>query len=100
MRIVSASRLREYYQRFHLTRNSLAIWEARTKDGSWQSTQEVMEAFGSTSAKVLNGERVRFKINGNRHRLIVAYYFPSQTAYIKFIGTHAEYDEVDALTVG
>jgi mRNA interferase HigB len=75
----------------------LLIWEARTKAGSWKTTAEVVAAF--STAKAINGERVRFKVDGNNHRMIVAYYFPSQTAYIKFLGTHDEYDDVDAATV-
>ncbi len=97
MRIVSCSRLRDYFQRHPATRSSLLTWQARTKEGEWGSIADLVAAF--PTAKAINGERVRFKIKGNSHRLIVAYYFPSQTAYIKFLGTHAEYDEVDALTV-
>ena len=50
-------------------------------------------------AKVLNGERVRFEIQGGDFRLIAAFDFPRQIAFIKFVGTHAEYDRIDALTV-
>ncbi len=50
-------------------------------------------------AKVLNGERVRFAISGGDYRLIVAVYFPARIVWIKFIGSHAEYDKIDALTV-
>ena len=48
---------------------------------------------------MLNGERVRFEIAGGDYRLVVAFNFTRQIAYVKFIGTHAEYDRVDALTV-
>jgi mRNA interferase HigB len=50
-------------------------------------------------AKVLNGERARFEIAGGNHRMIVAFDFTRQTVFVKFIGTHAEYDRTDALTV-
>lgn len=50
-------------------------------------------------AVVLNGERVRFEVAGGNYRLIAALSFKHQIAFIKFIGTHAEYDKVDALTV-
>ncbi len=97
MRIISSNRLRAYYRRHPTTRSSLIAWEARTKAGTWETITDVLAAFGT--AKAINGERIRFKMDGNSHRLIVAYYFPSQTAYIKFLGTHAEYDDVDAATV-
>ncbi len=67
------------------------------KKANWQSSQEVLGAFGT--AKVINAERIRFKIHGNDYRLIVAYRFDVQIAWIKFIGTHAEYDRIDAKTV-
>lgn len=50
-------------------------------------------------AKVLNGERVRFEIAGGDYRLIASFHYGLKTGWIKFIGTHAEYDRVDALTV-
>ncbi len=51
------------------------------------------------NAKILNGERSRFEIAGGNFRLIVAFDFTRGIAFIKFIGTHAEYDRIDALTV-
>jgi mRNA interferase HigB len=51
------------------------------------------------SAKILNRERARFEIAGGNFRMIVAFDFGRDIAFIKFIGTHAEYDRVDALTV-
>jgi mRNA interferase HigB len=49
--------------------------------------------------KALNGERVRFEVAGGNYRLVVAFDFRRQAAFTKFIGAHAEYDRVDALTV-
>lgn len=48
---------------------------------------------------VLNRERVRFEVAGGNYRLVVAFDFRRQVAFVKFLGTHAEYDRVDALTV-
>ena len=50
-------------------------------------------------AKTLNAERVRFEVAGGSYRLIAAFDFRRQIAYVKFIGTHAEYDAIDAPTV-
>jgi mRNA interferase HigB len=50
-------------------------------------------------AKILNGERVRFEVAGGNFRMIVAFDFRRCIAFIKFIGSHAEYDRIDALTV-
>lgn len=58
---------------------------------------EIQAAF--PKAKILNGERVRFEVAGGNYRLIVAFNFAHQIAFVKFIGSHGEYDNVDALTV-
>ena len=50
-------------------------------------------------AVALNGERARFEIAGGNFRLIASFSFKHQIAFIKFIGTHAEYDKIDALTI-
>lgn len=51
------------------------------------------------NAKIFNGERVRFSVAGGNYRLIVAFDFAREIAFVKFIGTHAEYDRIDALTI-
>jgi mRNA-degrading endonuclease HigB of HigAB toxin-antitoxin module len=50
-------------------------------------------------SKVLNRERVRFEVAGGNYRLVVAFDFRRQVAFVKFVGTHAEYDRIDALTI-
>ena len=52
-----------------------------------------------SKAKVLNRERVRFEVAGGNYRLVAAFDFRRQIAFVKFIGTHAEYDRIDALKV-
>ena len=51
------------------------------------------------NAKILNRERARFQIAGGNFRMIVAMDFGRGIAFVKFIGTHAEYDRIDALTI-
>ena len=59
--------------------------------------EEVQRA--APKSKVLNRERARFEVAGGNYRLVVAFDFRRQVAFVKFIGTHAEYDRIDALTV-
>ena len=63
----------------------------------WASNADVLATF--SKAMAVNGERVRFEIHGGDHRLIVAFNFRTGIAFVKFIGSHAEYDRIDALTV-
>lgn len=67
------------------------------RSATWSKMQDVMEAY--PSATVLNAERVVFRVKGNDYRVIVAFDFPRQAAFVKFAGTHAEYDRVDALSI-
>jgi mRNA interferase HigB len=76
---------------------ALTIWQRRIEGASWKTMSDIQTAF--PKAKVLNGERVRFEIQGGDFRLIASFDFPRQIAFIKFIGTHADDDRVDALTV-
>ena len=59
--------------------------------------QDAIQSF--SKAKVLSSDRVRFEIEGGNFRLIAAFNFRRQIAFVKFVGTHAEYDRIDALTV-
>ncbi len=72
-------------------------WHKLVRAAQWSSTDQVQKA--APKAKVLNRERVRFEVAGGSYRLVVAFDFDRQVAFVNFIGTHAEYDRVDALTV-
>jgi len=76
---------------------SLERWHAIVTAAQWTSTNEVQKA--APKAKVLNRERVRFEVAGGNYRLVAAFDFRRQIAFVKFIGTHAEYDRIDALKV-
>ena len=97
MRIISRKALEEFGQKHTQAKPSLDHWERLTKAAAWTSIQEVTDVF--SKSKGLNHERVRFEIQGGNYRLIVAFDFKHQAAFIKFVGTHAEYDRIDALTV-
>jgi mRNA interferase HigB len=60
------------------------------------SMEEVQKA--APRVKVLNRERIRFEIAGGNYHLVAAFDFRRQIAFVKFIGTHAEYDRIDVLT--
>ena len=97
MRIVARSTLESFAKRHPEARTPLKHWLAVTKSANWTNMHEIQQSF--PSAKVLNGERARFEINGGNYRLIVAFKFRSKLCFVKFIGTHVEYDRIDAFTV-
>ncbi|QTL04813.1 type II toxin-antitoxin system HigB family toxin [Aquabacter sp. L1I39] len=97
MRIIARSTLVAFWELHPETKAPLEHWERVTKAAQWKSVGDVKAVF--SKAKALNGERVRFEIHGGDYRLIVAFHFGLKIAFVKFIGTHAEYDRIDALTV-
>ena len=97
MRLIATKTLRAYALRRPDTRASIDRLIEVLDAVAWTSMQDVID--GYPSAKAINGERARFEIQGGRHRLIIAFHFRAGIAYVKFIGTHREYDRIDATTV-
>ena len=96
MRVIARNVLVGFWADHPEIKASLERWHKLVRAAHWTSTDEVMKA--APRAKVLNRERVRFEIAGGNYRLVAAFDFRRQIAFVKFIGTHAEYDRVDALT--
>lgn len=97
MRIIARRTLITFAARHPTSRSALMRWAAAIESGAWSSMADVAGAF--SGAKVLNGERARFEVAGGAFRLVVAFDLGRQIAFVKFVGSHAEYDRVDALTV-
>ena len=97
MRVIARNVLVRFWTRHPETRVSLERWYALTKAAQWTSTDDVLKT--APKAKSLNRERVRFEVAGGNYRLVVAFDFRRQIAFVKFIGTHAQYDKIDAVTV-
>ena len=97
MRIVAWKVLSAYTEKHPEAKVPLERWRALVKAAKWTSMEEVRAA--APNAKILNGERARFSVAGGNYRLIVAFDFAREIAFVKFIGTHAECDRIDALTV-
>ena len=97
MRIISWSVLASFAEKHPETTGPLGRWRTLVRAAKWRSMEEVRSA--APNAKILNGERARFEVAGGNFRMIVAFDFAREIVFIKFIGTHAEYDRVDALKV-
>jgi mRNA interferase HigB len=67
------------------------------KVADWSKPTDIKEVF--RSADILANDRVVFNISGNKYRLVVAVHYRGRRVYIRFIGTHAEYDRIDAATI-
>lgn len=98
MRIFSRSTLQEFWLKHADAEQPLRAWFTEVEKAFWKNTAEVRSQYGS--ADFIAGDRVIFNIRGNNYRLIVAVkYGPLYCVYIRFIGTHAEYNRVDAATI-
>jgi mRNA interferase HigB len=97
MRVIAFSSLRAFVARHPRAKPAVERWYKAARLMSAASMSDIQAMF--PKAKVLNGDRVRFEIAGGQFRLIVAFDFEKQIAFVKFLGTHAEYDEIDALSI-
>ncbi|RZL84932.1 MAG: type II toxin-antitoxin system HigB family toxin [Sphingomonas sp.] len=97
MRIIARNKLIAFWSKHPTTEASLRHWHEVAGAAGWQSSLDVVADF--SKAKSLNGERVRFELAGGDYRMVVAFDRKRSIAFIKFVGTHAEYDKIDALTV-
>jgi mRNA interferase HigB len=97
MRIVSLQTLRTYWEANPDVEQQLRAWHDEVISQKWEQPADIKARYASAS--ILKKRRVVFNIKGNKYRLIVGVAFKVGVVYIKFIGTHKEYDEVDAETV-
>jgi mRNA interferase HigB len=91
VRIIAKRTLRTFWEK------SRGYADARRALEDWQTPADVKATYGDAS--ILKGSRVVFNICGNKYRLIAKINFPYRVVYIRFVGTHREYDQVDAETV-
>lgn len=96
-RIIAKSTLREFWEINPDAEQYLKTWFDTAKRANWLSPNHVKESY--IHASILKNGRVVFNIKGNSYRLIVKFNYERQWAFIRFIGTHEEYDKIDAETI-
>lgn len=97
MRVIAKSTLREFWGKHADCEQQLKAWYQETEKANWKSFNELKKEY--PSASVLNDNRVVFNIKGNTYRLIVKFNLDYQICWIRFVGTHAEYDKIDANSI-
>jgi mRNA interferase HigB len=97
MNVIARKNLEEFWRRHPETEQPLRAWLAAAKTSNWTSMNAVLGTFSKASP--ITAERCVFDICGGNYRLVVAFKFSAKVAFIKFIGTHAQYDRVSAATV-
>ncbi len=97
MRILARKTLREFWERHPDSEQQLKAWYAEAKRAAWQTPTDVKARYAAAS--ILKGGRVVFNICGNKYRLIVSIHYPYQVIYVRFLGTHEQYNDIDAETI-
>ncbi|MBE2233045.1 MAG: type II toxin-antitoxin system HigB family toxin [Anaerolinea sp.] len=94
MRIISVKILREFWQLHRNAEAALQAWHKEVSVAQWKTPQDILARHNS--ADILPDNRVVFNIKGNQYRLVVKIHYNSGKVFIRFVGTHAEYDRIDA----
>ena len=97
MRIIALGALRDFWTRHPDALEPLSAWYAIASRVRWSSPDDVKAAY--RNASFVAGNRVVFNIKGNHYRLVVAMRYDRQIGYVRFVGTHSQYDRIDATTV-
>ncbi len=94
MRVISRRPLHELAKRSPDAKVELDAWFHEAEAAHWANPAQIKEKYGSAS--ILKGSRVVFNICGNKYRLVVKINYPYAIVYVRFAGTHGEYDRVHA----
>jgi len=99
MRIIAVGTLRDFWSMSGRrdAEQPLRTWVSVVRAADWSRPNDVKQVFGS--ADLLNDGRVVFDIGGNKYRLVAAIHYRGKRVYIRFIGTHKDYDDIDANTI-
>lgn len=93
MRIISKRVLREFWQLHADAEEPLLAWYREVEKEDWSQPAQVKEKY--RSASFVKGNRGVFNIKGNDYRLVVKINYPYRVIYVRFVGTHEEYDDID-----
>ena len=96
-RIFAKSTLRDYWEKYPDSEQYLKTWYDTAMNSNWDHPNAVKQTYANAS--VLRDSRVVFNIKGNSYRLVTRFNYIKQWIFIRFIGTHMEYDKIDANTI-
>lgn len=94
MKIINRSMLDEHMEKFPDSKAPLNAWLNELIQSDWTKPSDIKQSY--PRASILKGRRVIFRIGGNKYRLVVKFNYEKGLGYIRFIGTHKEYDKINA----
>jgi mRNA interferase HigB len=96
-RIFAKSTLREFWEKFPDSEQYLKTWYDTAMSSDWKSPVDVKQTYANAS--ILKDSRIVFNIKGNSYRLVTKFNFEKQWIFVRFIGSHKEYDKIDSNTI-
>ena len=97
MRIIALSTLRAFWAKHHDAETPLRAWYALARRADWKTPADIKAAY--RNASFTTNKRVVFNIKGNDYRLVVAVRYDSRLMFVRFVGTHRQYDQIDVETI-
>lgn len=97
MRIIAKRTLREFWAKHPDSEQQLKAWFSQAEKAGWRNIHDLRR--DHPQASIVAGNRIIFNIKGNKYRLIVKFNFDFQLGWVRFVGTHAEYDKINASTI-
>ncbi len=97
MVIISKTKLIEFYQTENKAKEPLLIWYNIALLSNWKDFHSIKQTFNSVDS--VGNERFVFDVGGNKYRIVVMIHFSTRTVYIRFVGTHKQYDKIDCKTI-
>lgn len=96
MRVISKKTLRDFYEipRYSDSKTAIEIWYRDALVSDWKAPKDIKEKY--RNASFIQNNRVVFNLHGNKYRLIVKIHYNLKTIFVRFIGTHEQYDKIDA----
>lgn len=95
MRVISKSTLKEFYQKHADAKLPIEMWYAIVSESEWNNLADIKATFNSVD--FVGNDRYVFNIKGNRYRIVAMIFFVPRIVYIRFVGTHAEYDKISGI---
>ncbi|MBI4946051.1 MAG: type II toxin-antitoxin system HigB family toxin [Bacteroidetes bacterium] len=97
MRVIAKKTLREFWQKHSDCEQQLKAWYEEADGATWKTPADIKKDY--PSASILEDNRIVFNIKGNKYRLIVKINYKYSIVWIRFVGTHGQYDKTDAATI-
>lgn len=94
MRIIAKRTLREFWETHPDAKDSLEAWHSAVRRADWDSPNKVIRQYAR--AGIVGSDRVVFRLRGGRYRLIVSVNYVKRIVFIRFVGTHSEYERINA----